>query len=92
MTCRVRLSSLHHEDDATAARRVRYDTHYTERYMGTPQDNPAGYRDSSIMTHAANIRGELLLVHGRVLLLCLGSCDASCPCGRTPWPHSGPPV
>jgi len=41
-----------------------YDTHYTERYMGTPQENPDGYEQSSVMAHAAGIRGRLLLVHG----------------------------
>ncbi|HEY7357869.1 MAG TPA: prolyl oligopeptidase family serine peptidase, partial [Ktedonobacterales bacterium] len=41
-----------------------YDTCYTERYMGTPQSNPAGYADSSVLTHAHKIRGKLLLVHG----------------------------
>jgi dipeptidyl-peptidase-4 len=41
-----------------------YDTAYTERYMRTPQTNPSGYADSSLLTHAANIRGDLLLVHG----------------------------
>ncbi len=43
-----------------------YDTHYTERYMGTPQDNPEGYRRSAVMTHAERIRGRLLLIHGMV--------------------------
>lgn len=41
-----------------------YDTHYTERYMGTPDDNAAGYADSMTMTHAAALRGPLLLLHG----------------------------
>jgi dipeptidyl-peptidase-4 len=41
-----------------------YDTHYTERYMGTPADNAAGYADSMAMTHAAELRGKLLLMHG----------------------------
>jgi len=41
-----------------------YDTHYTERYMGTPQDNAEGYRASSVMTHVGAMRGELMLVHG----------------------------
>jgi dipeptidyl-peptidase-4 len=41
-----------------------YDTAYTERYMGTPQSNPAGYAEGSVMTHAEQIRGKLLLVHG----------------------------
>jgi dipeptidyl-peptidase-4 len=43
-----------------------YDTHYTERYMGTPADNAAGYESSAVMTHAAALRGRLLLVHGLV--------------------------
>lgn len=41
-----------------------YDTHYTERYMGTPAENPAGYEASSVMTHAAGLRGPLLIMHG----------------------------
>jgi dipeptidyl-peptidase-4 len=43
-----------------------YDTCYTERYMGTPEDNPDGYARSSVMTHAAGIRGALMLVHGLI--------------------------
>jgi dipeptidyl-peptidase-4 len=41
-----------------------YDTHYTERYMGRPQDNPAGYRESAVMTHVSARQGPLLIVHG----------------------------
>ncbi len=41
-----------------------YDTHYTERYLGRPQDNPAGYLQSAVLTHAAQLRGRLLLMHG----------------------------
>jgi dipeptidyl-peptidase-4 len=41
-----------------------YDTHYTERYMETPQSNPEGYRDGMVMTHAANLAGPLLVIHG----------------------------
>jgi dipeptidyl-peptidase 4 len=40
-----------------------YDTIYTERYMGLPADNPAGYRRSSPRFSASNLNGELLLVH-----------------------------
>jgi dipeptidyl-peptidase-4 len=40
-----------------------YDTIYTERYMGLPEDNPEGYRRSSPITRAADITGRLLLVH-----------------------------
>ena len=43
-----------------------YDTHYTERYMGTPQSNPQGYREGSVLAHAAGIRGRLMLVHGLI--------------------------
>jgi dipeptidyl-peptidase-4 len=43
-----------------------YDTHYTERYMGTPASNPGGYAQSSVMQHVENIRGKLLLVHGLI--------------------------
>lgn len=41
-----------------------YDTCYTERYMGTPQSNPQGYKEGSVMEHVKNIAGDLLLVHG----------------------------
>ncbi len=41
-----------------------YDTFYTERYMEMPQANPEGYREASALTHAANLRAPLLLLHG----------------------------
>jgi dipeptidyl-peptidase-4 len=41
-----------------------YDTGYTERYMGTPQSNPAGYEISSVMPHVPQMQGKLMLVHG----------------------------
>lgn len=41
-----------------------YDTHYTERYLETPEANPAGYRDSNVLSHAAKLTGKLLLIHG----------------------------
>lgn len=43
-----------------------YDTAYTEKYMGMPQDNPDGYRQTSVLTHVAALRGQLLLVHGMI--------------------------
>jgi dipeptidyl-peptidase-4 len=43
-----------------------YDTHYTERYMGLPQENPEGYARSSVMTHVDDMQGRLLLVHGLI--------------------------
>jgi dipeptidyl-peptidase-4 len=41
-----------------------YDTIYTERYMSRPLDNPEGYRNSSPVTHAAKLKGRLLIAHG----------------------------
>jgi dipeptidyl-peptidase-4 len=41
-----------------------YDSIYTERYMRTPAQNPDGYKDSSPLTAAAQLRAKLLLVHG----------------------------
>jgi dipeptidyl-peptidase-4 len=41
-----------------------YDSHYTERFMGTPADNPDGYKNSSVLTNIKNLKGRLLLVHG----------------------------
>ena len=41
-----------------------YDTHYTERYMGTPKNNPDGYTFGSVLTHADNYKGMLRIVHG----------------------------
>jgi dipeptidyl-peptidase-4 len=41
-----------------------YEVMYTERYMDTPQDNPEGYEESSLLNYAENLTGKLLLVHG----------------------------
>jgi dipeptidyl-peptidase-4 len=41
-----------------------YDTIYQERYMGLPHENADGYRRSSPLTYAGNLRGDLLVVHG----------------------------
>lgn len=41
-----------------------YDSHYTERFMDTPAENPEGYKFGSVMTHADKYRGLLRLVHG----------------------------
>ncbi len=41
-----------------------YDTHYAERYMGLPEDNAEGYRQSSVLTHAHSLRDRLLVMHG----------------------------
>ncbi|MFC2085199.1 DPP IV N-terminal domain-containing protein [Bacteroidota bacterium] len=41
-----------------------YEVMYTERYMDTPQDNPEGYYESSLLNYIENLDGKLLLVHG----------------------------
>jgi dipeptidyl-peptidase 4 len=41
-----------------------YDTIYTERYMGRPQDNAEGYKSSSPVNQAEHLKGKLMLVHG----------------------------
>lgn len=41
-----------------------YDSIYTERYMGLPQDNASGYDDNSPINHVDKLKGNYLLVHG----------------------------
>ncbi len=41
-----------------------YDTHYTERYLGLPQNAPDAYRVSNVTTYAAQLTRPLLLIHG----------------------------
>ena len=41
-----------------------YDTHYTERYLGTPSSDPEAYAKADLTKDAANLRGELLIMHG----------------------------
>jgi dipeptidyl-peptidase-4 len=41
-----------------------YDSVYTERYMDTPAENPEGYRQGSVLSHAGTYRGGLRLTHG----------------------------
>jgi dipeptidyl-peptidase-4 len=43
-----------------------YDSHYTERFMGTPKDNPEGYKTSNVLNYVENYKGMLQLVHGIV--------------------------
>ena len=44
-----------------------YDSIYTERYMGTPQNNSEGYKSSSVLRgQAKNLVGSLLLIHGTI--------------------------
>ena len=41
-----------------------YDSVYTERFMLTPQENPAGYDDNSPTSYAKLLKGKFLLIHG----------------------------
>ena len=41
-----------------------YDTCYTERYLGKPQDDAGGYRKSAVFDQLGALRSHLLLVHG----------------------------
>ncbi len=41
-----------------------YDSIYTERFLRTPQENPAGYDQNSPTTFANLLKGKFLLIHG----------------------------
>jgi len=41
-----------------------YDTHYTERYMGDPNDGDGRYEASSPLSYATSLSDRLLIVHG----------------------------
>ncbi len=65
------LYALEHSDQFKAGVAVapvtdwrNYDSIYTERYMGLPKDNEAGYKNSSPVNFAADLHGQLLEVHG----------------------------
>lgn len=41
-----------------------YDSIYTERYLGLPQQNEKGYEDSSPVKCASQLKGKLMIAHG----------------------------
>ncbi|MBT9558601.1 MAG: prolyl oligopeptidase family serine peptidase [Myxococcales bacterium] len=41
-----------------------YDTHYTERYLGDPEDQATAYERSSVLPEIAGLSRPLLLLHG----------------------------
>jgi dipeptidyl-peptidase-4 len=41
-----------------------YDSIYTERYLGLPQDNAKGYEDNSPINFTEKLKGNYLLMHG----------------------------
>ncbi len=65
-----------------------YDTHYTERYMGLPDENPQGYEAASALTRAKDLGRPLLILHGTAddnvyFLNSLKLCDALFRAGRS---------
>lgn len=49
---------------AAVAYQLTYDNIYQERYMGLPQENREDFIKGSPITHAKNLRGNLLYIHG----------------------------
>ncbi len=42
-----------------------YEVMYGERYMGTPQNNPEGYENASLLPRAKDLKGRLLVIIGK---------------------------
>ncbi|MGZ0017714.1 DPP IV N-terminal domain-containing protein [Yeosuana sp. AK3] len=49
---------------AAVANQLTYDNIYQERYMGLPQENLEDFVNGSPITHAKNLVGNLLYIHG----------------------------
>jgi dipeptidyl-peptidase 4 len=43
-----------------------YDSHYTERFMGTPSNNVEGYKTGNVMNYVDKYKGMLQIVHGEI--------------------------
>lgn len=41
-----------------------YQAGFTERFLGTPQENPDAYEETAVLNYAKNLKGNLLLIHG----------------------------
>jgi len=41
-----------------------YEVMYGERYMDTPQENPEGFKKTSLLDKAKDLKGQLLIIHG----------------------------
>ncbi|MER7542479.1 prolyl oligopeptidase family serine peptidase [Actinomadura sp.] len=41
-----------------------YDTHYTERYLGHPDEEPENYAANSLIERAAELKRPLMIIHG----------------------------
>jgi dipeptidyl-peptidase-4 len=49
---------------AAVGNQLNYDNIYQERYMGLPQENMQDFVNGSPITHAKNLKGNLLYIHG----------------------------
>ncbi|HYK35399.1 S9 family peptidase [Alloacidobacterium sp.] len=65
------LNAMSHSDRIRAGVSVapvtdfrNYDSIYTERYLGLPEQNADAYKAASVQESAKNLKGHLLLVHG----------------------------
>ena len=66
-----------------------YEVMYGERYMGTPQNNPEGYKKTSLINKAKNLKGKLQIITGYndntvVPQHCLSFLDACIKAGTQP--------
>ncbi len=43
-----------------------YEVMYGERYMDTPQSNPEGYAETSVLNKIQNLKAKLLIIHGQI--------------------------
>jgi dipeptidyl-peptidase-4 len=41
-----------------------YDTHYTERYLGHPDEHPKKYEAVSLLDEAGSLERPLMIIHG----------------------------
>jgi dipeptidyl-peptidase-4 len=66
LNCMFRYPEIYKTGIAIAfiSNQLLYDNIYQERYMNLPENNKEGYRDGSPITHAKNLEGNLLLIHG----------------------------
>lgn len=66
MNCLFRYPEIYKSGLAVAfvADQRLYDNIYQERYMGLLEDNEANYIAGSPITHAKNLQGNLMIIHG----------------------------
>jgi dipeptidyl-peptidase-4 len=66
LNCMFRYPEIYKTGIAIAfiSNQLLYDNIYQERYMNLPENNKEGYRDGSPISHAKNLQGNLLLIHG----------------------------